>query len=221
MLVNIAYINWFSFRKLLGGRQMLALLCGKEKWGTHECATFLTRTISEHIGRFMWDIWSPGASSPLDLLSSTWRWASQEHNRENDHQLWERCAGRDGFPKRCHGEHDNASGPRWKCFDTNVTFSHLCSSPVEQSFASLGKVLGTFVPLCDATMSPPSWAKGELVWKRLSGEVRIVLHLCKVGFGVYHIKVFKFMKQILGAQLIPWVTFLQNQQLSCCLVSTG
>lgn len=65
-------------------------------------------------------------------------------------------------PKPCQGEHDNASRLCLKCSDTNVTLSPLFSAPVEQSSASLGKVLGTFMLLYDAMMSPPDL----LIWGR-------------------------------------------------------
>lgn len=158
-------------------------------------------------------------SLPLLLFWESQTWASWERNKGNYNQLWEWCAGGDIFPKSCYGKDDNVSGLCLKCFDTDVTFSHIFSSPVEQKSASLGKVLGH---LCCSHVPPQtSWAEGELTLKCPGSEVHTVPHLCKVGFGIYHIKVFKFMKQLIGAQLISWVTFLQNKQPSCLSVNTG
>lgn len=157
-----------------------------------------------HVPPVLWTCYDPGQP-----VSETCRWASWEHNRESGHQLREWCSRRDGFPKPYRGEHDNTAGWCLKHFNTNVIFIHFLSSPVEYSFVFLGKVLGTFVRLCDTILSLQArW--GELAWKHLGSEVHLVLNVCKVGFGIYHIKVFKFMKQFLGAQLIPWVTFLQR-----------
>lgn len=100
------------------------------------------------------------------IYMGSWR-----HSWETIHQLWEWSSKRDGWPKPYWGKHDNTAEPCLKCLNTGVIFIHFLSSPVEESSVSLGKILGTFVPLCDAVLSPPgflSW--GELAWKHLSSD---------------------------------------------------
>lgn len=108
---------------------------------------------------------------PVWLFPETCRCVSWRHSWETIHQLWERSSKRDGWPKPYWGKHDNTAEPCLKCLNTGVLFIHFLSSPVEESPVSLGKILGTFVPLCDAVLSPPgflSW--GELAWMHLSSD---------------------------------------------------
>lgn len=202
-----------SFQKIAGWQAnvIIMLLCWKEKWTTCECAMFLMQAISEHSGRrYTWDTGSPRASSPLSQCGCSQRPAGVFPGGKPTISC-----GNGPLEEMVYLNHTgggmNTAEQCLKCFNTSIVFIHFLSSPVEGSSVSLGKVLGTFVPLWNAVLSPPGFLNwGELAWKHLSSEIHIVLYLCKVDFGTYHIKVFKFMRQFVGALWILWVTVIKT-----------
>lgn len=152
---------------------MIICFLPENSWEAGKCCYYclwkegaLTWAILEHIGRFMWDIWSPGTFRSLSPGYLVWE---PEMGFLGPQQgKWPPDVG------TVHGMRSSAK-TCLKSSGTNVVLSHLFPAPAEQSSASLGKVLRTFMLLYDVIMSPPdflSWGRTSMgvfqQWSRYS-----------------------------------------------------